>query len=112
MDLEAQTESPPHSSLGERMPVLLIQKRFFDEILAGEKKYEYRANSAFYKRMFRDPQPKEFLLLCGPHQAVIKVDKIELIPIPPEIAALPIKFTPLVYRIEIKSVRRRRAQKA
>lgn len=83
---------------------LRIQKKYFDRIVAGEKKCEYRDARPYYDYLFQEPVDYLKLHYQGKEKLIIKVEKIEKIPTPEHLQNSNIKFGSSVYAIHLGDI--------
>jgi hypothetical protein len=85
------------------LPSLSIKKVYFDAILQGTKRHEYRAATPFYDALFKS-KPRELLLhYYRPHVMRVQVVKIRKIRTSKRLHSLGLGFPPHVYEIEVRN---------
>lgn len=82
---------------------LRIKKKYFDQILDGSKKYEYRADKPFYSKLETTNYTHVLLHYQGTRQVMCSIVKIEKIKNPLTGAELELVPSKWVYRIELKN---------
>ncbi len=83
---------------------LRIKKIYFDRILSGEKKVEYRDFTPYYKRLIRDRQePLNYLYLHyqDTRGLVVKVTGVKVVKTPQSLKESKIPFGPKVFKIDL-----------
>jgi len=84
---------------------LRIKKMYFDKILTGEKRKEYRAVKPFYK-FLEDPELSEIVFhYQQPRRLRCKVLKVRKIKTPARLKDSPIGFGSRVYEITLGKVK-------
>lgn len=82
---------------------LTIKKLYFEQILSGEKKIEYRKNSAFFQTRLKK-KPNKLFLICGPKRmAIAEITMVKLIDKPDFLKDFDFLPTPKVFAIHIKN---------
>lgn len=56
----------------------IIKRKYFDQILRGEKVYEYKAATPFWTKRIAK-RPEAICFLCGLESAKFRINSIELI---------------------------------
>lgn len=85
---------------------LRIKKIFFDKILSGEKKIEYRDYRPYYENLLLRELPSHlFLHYQKPRQALVEVTAIKVVPTPEFLKGGAIKFGPRVIEIHLGNSR-------
>ncbi len=76
-----------------------IRKVYLDEIAAGRKKIEYRADKEFWHKKIEGKRHGAIIFLCGRRTAAFTIARIERIQTPVEI--INVIGTPLCYAIHL-----------
>lgn len=84
---------------------LRIKKKYFDAILSGEKKIEYRDDKPYYNRIFSNRVDRLFLHYQHGRWLDVRVRRVRKIKTPAFIKNLGIPFGEKVYAIEVFSPR-------
>ena len=59
-----------------------IKKEYFDQILAGTKRHEYKPDSEFWRKRILGKEHNKIGFLCGRVYRVYHIEKISQIPCP------------------------------
>jgi len=65
----------PWEKSNSKRPCFLIKKKFFEQILAGTKKIEYRDDTARNRKLVKDMSL--ITLLCGQESAIFRVVRVK-----------------------------------
>ena len=84
-----------------KVKTLRIKRIYFDRILSGEKKIEYRDFKEYYHGLFKDNPTHLFLHYQAPRRALVEVKKIEVIKTPEKLKDSKISFGAKVYAIHL-----------
>ena len=84
---------------------LRIKKVFFDQILAGEKTYEYRSGTPYYQKFFdADISALKLHYQYDRRHLIVAVHDIELIDKPEHLQSSPYLSTDQIYKITLGSI--------
>lgn len=102
-----QEDLPARDTKKKILRVLRIKRIYFDRILSGEKKSEFRDAKPYYTSLL-EPKP-DFILFHyqNPRDKIIaRVLSVEKIPTPERLKVSAIPFGPEVYEIKLGKVKK------
>lgn len=83
------------------LSTLRIKRIYFDRILSGDKKIEFRDYKDFYHRLFKKNPTHLILHYQGKRKLLVEVSSVEVIPTPDRLKESKIKFSEKVYAIHL-----------